>query len=266
MENVHRRVHQTDLHGRPVSNSTNDSDMLSIAWIRRRDSLCLLGILLGALLVRLPFRATGIFQYDSFGYCMGGLGQFVAHAPGFVGFCTAGMLVNAVVHDINFAFVIINLTATLVGIGLCYPLARACGLSSGAALAATVCYAVSINTLYFSTVALSYAVEGMFATLIGLCARRAIRSRSCGWAFAGTVAWAMGGAFRQPTTSFLSPLWIFMLWRGRQWRWIPLHVAVAAPMIFGWTHANNYFMEARSGFQKSASREFWDLQVMMPIE
>jgi hypothetical protein len=80
------------------------------------------------------------------------------------------------------------------------------------------------------------------------------------------VAWAIGGAFRQTTTSFLFPLWIFMLWRGRQWRWVPLHIAVAAPIIFGWTYANNYFMEARSGFQRSASREFWDLQVMMPIE
>jgi hypothetical protein len=240
--------------------------MHSMAWIRRRDRLCLLSILLGSLLVRLPFRATGIFQYDSFGYCMGGLGQFIAHAPGFVGFCTAGMLVNALVHDINSAFVIINLAATLVGIGLCYPLARACDLSPGAALAATVCYAVSINTLFFSTVALSYAVEGMFATLIGLCARRAIQTRSCVWAFAGTGAWALGGAFRQTTTAFLFPLWIFMLWRGRRWRWIPLHASIAASMISGWSYANHYFLEARSGFQKSASREFWELQVMMPIE
>jgi hypothetical protein len=45
-----------------------------------------------------------------------------------------------------------------------------------------------------------------------------------------------------------------------------LHVCVAAPIIFGWTYANQYFMEARSGFRKSASREFWELQVMMPIE
>jgi hypothetical protein len=248
-----------------ISASTEDSGSLHLKWIGCRNGWCLLGVLAGSLLVRLPFRASGIFHYDSFGYCMGGLGQFVAHSPGFVGFCTSGMVLNSFVHDINFGFVTISLTATLVGIGLCYPLARACELSPGAALAATAFYAVSVNTLYFSTVALSYAVEGMFATLMALCARQTIRTGSRGWAVAATLTWALGGAFRQTTTCFLFPLWVLTLWQGRQRHWTLLHVSVAAPIIFGWTFANQHFQEARNGFRKSASREFWDLQVMMPV-
>jgi hypothetical protein len=195
---------------------------------------------------------------------MGGLYQFVAHPPGYVGYCILGHVLNSVVHDINRSFQAINLTSTLLGILFCYLLARSFGLSQRAALLTAAMYSASICTLHYSEMAVSYAVEGMFATLIGLLCHRTLRTGSRRCLFGATVCWALGGAFRFTTTAFLAPLWIYTLCRSRQWKWIPLHLALAIPLIAAWHGANRYFLEARSGFKASGSQETWQTQVVGP--
>jgi hypothetical protein len=209
--------------------------------------------------------SKGILHCDSFGYCMGGLYQYVAHSPGYVGFCTLGRIINSFVHDINRSFVLLNLGCTLLGVLFCHSLARAMGFAWPLALLAAACYSFSVCTLYFSTVALSYAVEGMFATLIGLLCYRAIQARSLLRALAATAVWAASGAFRPTTTAFLLPLWAFSLWRSGQRASLPLHFALAVPVILGWNFANRYFLEAKAGFSEPAGKQFFALQVMMPL-
>lgn len=239
------------------------------AWLpfrvfRDRRVLAVGALLLASLAVRLPFLAPGPVGWDCFTFSMGGLYQFVAHPPGYVGYCTLGHLLNSVVHDINRSFQAINLTCTLLGVLFCYLLARSFELSHRASLLTAAIYSASICTLHYSEVAVSYAVEGMFATLIGLLCHRALGSGSRRCLFGATACWALGGAFRFTTTAFLAPLWIYTLWRSRQWKWIPLHLALAIPLIGVWYSANRYFLEARSGFRASASQAIWQTQVVGP--
>jgi hypothetical protein len=58
-----------------MTTPSNSIESARLPWSGRHSGWCLAGILLVSLLVRLPFRATGIFHCDSFGYCMGGLGD-----------------------------------------------------------------------------------------------------------------------------------------------------------------------------------------------
>jgi hypothetical protein len=230
----------------------------------------LLLLLLLALLIRIPFLSAGVFHNDAFNNCMGGIYQFVAHPPGFVGFCSLGMLVNRAVGNINTSFVWINLVATLIGIYFCYKLALAVGMDGGRAVAVAAMYAASINLLYFSTVALSYSIEGMFSASIGWLAYTAVTRRSCRWALAVTLVWAVSGAFRPTTTVFLFPLWLYVVWRTTSWhsrasvlRAVILFVC-AAPIIYGWSAVNKYFLAAKTGFDPLVANQTYELQVMMP--
>ena len=223
-------------------------------------------LLFVSVVVRLPWLSRTIFHCDSWGYAMGGLYQYVSHPPGFFGFCTLGMAVNQFVGDINRSFVLINLVSCSAGIYFCYRLAIECGSGRSVALVVTSVYAFSICTLYFSTVSLSYAVEGMTASLTGLLCHRAIRSGKTADSVWATVSWSVAGAFRPTTTAFLFPLWAFTMWRARQGKRLLLCVGIAVPIVLSWQRANNYLLEAKSGFHGSAAGEFWALQVMMPIE
>ena len=180
-------------------------------------------------------------------------------------FCSLGRAVNGLVHDINRSFILINLTCTLLGILCCYLLARSFDVGRKPALIAAGVYSSSICLLYYSNVAVAYAVEGMFATLIGLLCHRAIRGRSVRCA----VGHGMLGdrrAFRPTTTGFLALLWFYSVWRAGSRKWIPLHVVLAVPIVFGWMSANRYFLEARSGFTVAAGKELWRAHFVSPAD
>ena len=219
-----------------------------------------------ALVMRLVYLAPGLLGGDSIGYAIGGLGTWIAHPPGFFGYCFLGWLVNQAVGNINHSMLIINVVCCLVGIFCCHRLAKSVGLSDLHALIATAAYGFSIDNMYFSDIALSYAPEGMFATALGLCVHRAIKLKKLSWALAATLIWAVSGALRQTSSSFLFPLWVLMLWRGKQLRFIHWHLLVAVPIVAGWTHANTHYLNAAAGNPPGggAAHGFWALQVMMP--
>src|SRR5262249_4066344 len=203
---------------------------------------------------------------DAIGYAFGGLGMWIAHPPGFFGYCFLGWLVNQVIGNINHSFLLINVTSCMVGIYCCHKLALSLKLSPHRALLATAAYGFSINTIYFSDVALSYAPEGMFATAMALSAHRAINLKSLKWGLMATFIWAISGAFRQTSTAFLTPLWLFMLLRATPLKAIPLHILVAVPLIAGWSYANTFYLNAAAGNPEKgiAAQDFWAIQVMMP--
>lgn len=233
---------------------------------RLRRGMLLGTLLVAPLLLRLPFFSDSIFHCDSFGYCMGGLYQFISHPPGFVGYCVLGWLVNQAVGNIHHAFVLISLSAAALATWLVFGLAEEFGLDRRAAILATAVFAFSVCTLYFGMVVLSYAVEGAAATAFGFLAWRGLKSESGRPLFGATIVWALAGAFRATTSAFLLPLWLGMLWSARRKTKVWMHVLLATLLVVPWMAANWYLLEAKSGFRSTASRGFWDLQVMMPIQ
>lgn len=218
-----------------------------------------------ALALRLLYWSPGLLGGDAIGYAIGGLGRWIAHPPGFFGYCFAGWLINQAVADISDSLVLLNVASSLIGISACFFLARAFALPTRQALLATAAYAFSINLSFFSCVPLSYAPEGMFATVFAFLSWRGIQTQNLKYTLAATFLWALGGAFRQTTTYFLAPLWLLMLWQGGQLRRLPLHLLVAIPLIWSWNHANHHYLAASLGdLSRDVARDTWQLQMMMP--
>lgn len=242
----------------------------SVNWAghkpRWRYQLLLAASLL-SLLIRLPFLSRGIFHCDSFGYCMGGLYQFVSHPPGFSGFCALGHVVNFFLHNINASYVLISLLSALAGAVATYRLGSAISLRAAPALAAALAFSLSLCVLYFSVVALSYAIEGAFAAAIGWLAFEALDRGSPRWLFRFTAVWAAAGTFRPTTTAFLFPFWLWTCYgTRRRVSDIGRQTLIAVPIIALWFASNSWLLRARSGFSESATHEFVSLQILMPIQ
>ncbi len=214
------------------------------AFLRRHAFACLM---LLALIVRLIFWSPGIIASDTIGFAMGGLGTFVAHPPGYFAYCFTAWVVNHIFADVHFSLVLISVVSTMIGIGFVYRLSLLMGLCRKLSLLACAAYAFSINILYFSDIALTYATEGMFATAMAYFARLSMARKKAAPAWATTLLWAVGGAFRQTTTPFLAPLWLYAMWKSGQ-RWmLLLHLCVAALIVQGYSMANNYYLNATMG-------------------
>ncbi len=234
--------------------------------ITRREAMGVCALVILSAAVRLPFLSDAIFHCDSFGYCMGGLYQFVSHPPGFVGYCSLGWLVNQAIGNIHDSFVVISFAASSLATLLVYVLARDFSLTHRSALLAAAAFGFSICVLYFGMLVLSYAVEGAAATAFGLLAWRGLSRKSKGALYGASAVWALSGALRATTSAFLMPLWLWMLWSSRRSTKVGKHLLLAVCLSAPWVLANRYLLEAKVGFQESAGRGFWDLQVMMPIQ
>lgn len=232
----------------------------------RRETMEVIALLIATVALRLPFRSDAIFHCDSFGYCMGGLYQFVSHPPGFVGYCSLGWLVNQAIGNIHDSFVVISFVSSTLATLLVYVLARDFSLAHRSALAAAAAFGLSICVLYFGMLVLSYAVEGAAATAFGVLAWRGLKRGASGPLYGASIVWALSGALRATTSAFLMPLWLWMLWSSRRTTRIWRHVLLAAFLVAPWVLANRYLLEAKAGFRESAGKGFWDLQVMMPIQ
>ena len=221
-------------------------------------------LLCSALALRLYFKAPGLLGGDAIGFAVGGLGTWIAHPPGYFGFCFLSWLVNQLFGNINQSILFINITSCMVGIWACYRFAKAIGLSEPLALLGAAAYAFSINTVYYSDVALSYSLEGMLGTLIALTSYLAIKRQSLRLGLLATFIWAISGAFRQNTIVFLLPLWLYTLWRSRQFRQLHWHLLIAIPIVTTWYKANQFYLNAASGNppHNSTIKGLWTMQVM----
>lgn len=146
--------------------------------------------------------------------------------------------------------VLVSFLSTMGSIALCWRLARSVGMDWKRAFLSTAAYSLSINTLYYSTVGLSYAVEGFFATAVGFLAFRTLRKRTWRDAVALTAAWGLGGAIRPTTTVFLAPLWLYCCLHVRpRWRVLGVNGILAAALIAPWVYGNHHFLMKHGGGQ-----------------
>lgn len=205
---------------------------------RRVDAWIALTFFAVSAIVRIPFRPTQIFHGDSYGLAAGALYTLTAHPPGFIGFCTLARLAYYVVGNLALAFAVVNILCTGIATALTYLAGRTI-FDRRTGVIAAVLYATSLDASYFSTLALSYAAEGAFATGSALTGWIAVQRRSFRWLIVHTIVYALAGSVRQTTLTFLFPLWIFIVWRAAPRWWQRLAaVVILALTVSIWSVPN----------------------------
>jgi 4-amino-4-deoxy-L-arabinose transferase-like glycosyltransferase len=219
-----------------------------------------------SLAIRLPFYKPAITDWDGLNFVQGAMGYYVAHPPGYIGYCVLGMLLDKLLGSITRTYLLIDLACAIAAICLTYPLARRMGFSSRAALLAMIVFSCSFCMLDFSMRITTYTLEAMLATFIALAGLTAIQKRSGAWALLTTIVWAAGGAWRPATTLLLAPLVFYVaIQSDRRWWILALHLLIGVPIVFGWSKADNYFLAARNGFMPAAQPPGLEGQIIMPL-
>jgi hypothetical protein len=242
-------------------------DSTSSIWeVRPTEIAALALLLLTAAAVRLPFWPRLIQTDDALNYYFGALSTHVAHPPGYIGYCVLGGLLNHLIGSIQVTFLLISFCASAMATALIHFLAKSFGLRWPAAFLTAVAYCFSINTQYASLSASPHIVEGMFAILIALLARQAMRTRRAGLAVAMTLVFALAGAFRPTTTLLLGPLWLYVMLRFasgaprmRALGLILMQCVIAVAIVGGWSWANEHYT-ARAGY----GHKSFEVQALMP--
>ncbi|HVR39051.1 MAG TPA: glycosyltransferase family 39 protein [Thermoanaerobaculia bacterium] len=231
---------------------------------RRGDAAIAIALFVVSSLARIAFIPKQIFHGDSYGLAAGVLYTLTAHPPGFIGFCALVRVAYWFAGDVTLAFAIVNILATGAATALTF-LAGRTMFDRRVGVIAAVLFATSLDTSYFSTLALSYAAEGAFATAAALTGWIAVQRRSFNWLVLHTIVLALGGSVRQTTLAFLFPLWIFVMWRAapRWWQRIAAMIVIVLTVSI-WSVPNadrlaKYWDQRRMGYFESV----YNLQVRM---
>jgi len=178
------------------------------AW-SRRDAWALLGLLVGALAVRVAWASRTLYTVDSVLFSLGTERYDVAalrpHPPGYPVFVFLGWLLRKVVPDANAAFVAVSIGFSLLALAAMYALLRAWG-SRRAAVAGTLVFAFSPSFLFNGVIALSYTAEAAATVGIVLLAWRALEAPTPRRLLLLGAAWAVAVGIRQSLFLFLAPV------------------------------------------------------------
>lgn len=190
------------------TNSVAGLKRISPAWIA-------LLIFAAFLLIRLPFRADFLLNWDSVNFALGtqmfNLEHHQPHPPGYIGYIALGWLMNLFTGEANASLTFLSALGGAAAPAAFFLLASLF-LSRGYALMSSVLLGVSPVVWYYSSVALSYSVElalGLFFLWAGYVARKRV---SLPHLVAATVILVVLGAVRQSGGLLLTPLWIYLVW------------------------------------------------------
>jgi len=163
------------------------------------------------IITRVPFKSNLLYSMDS-GHFALALEKFSVpvhqpHPPGYFLYVMLGRIFRFFTNDANHIFVSISIAFSAFAIVALYYLGKELHGRSTGILAAAI--GITSPTLWFhGEVALTYAAEAFFSTLIAfLCWRTRSGKRSGLWLSA--IAMGIAGGFRQDTPIFLFPLWLY---------------------------------------------------------
>ncbi len=200
-----------------------------------------------AFLLRVPFWSDRPYLVDSIGYCNGAMTTLVAHPPGYIGYCVLGRLGYFLTHNINLSFVIIDTLCISLAAAVIYMLGLEMFGRTQAIIAATL-YATSIDTLYCSSVVLSYPVESFLTAVFALASWRALQLKSTNWLLIATFILAISGSVRLTTLAFVFPLWAYVTMRYfPSWKTRLSAVILLAAVVFAWQIPQSQIMARVSG-------------------
>lgn len=172
---------------------------------------------------RLAFQSHLLYDLDSVNFALA-LEKFdpallQPHPPGYYLYVVAGRILYAFFGDPNAAFVSLSVAASCgMGVTL-YALAKS-WYGTQAARCAALIFVVSPLCWFHGTVALTYIVEGFFATLLGYLCWQVYAGRSQSLVPSAVVL-SLAVGFRQSSILFLGPLLALGYWKAtrRQIRW-----------------------------------------------
>jgi hypothetical protein len=182
--------------------------------LRQQDRLTWLGLLVLALLLRIPFCSQFLYHWDSVNFALSledyDVRLHQPHPPGYFLYSGLGMLVNLVVHDANKSLTLISLVSGALGVVALYWLGTIMFNRQVGIVAALLALTNPLHWFY-SEIALSYALEFLLVTVLaGLCYRQLVGEQR-GWLWLAILMGIAGGV-RQNDLVFLFPLWLVSLW------------------------------------------------------
>lgn len=190
------------------TNPDAEPKRISPAWI----ALLIFAVFL---LIRLPFRADFLLNWDSVNFALGtqlfDLEHHQPHPPGYIGYVALGWLVSQFTGEANASLTLLSALSGAAAPAAFFLLASLF-LTRGYALMTSVLLGVSPVVWYYSSVALSYSVElalGLFFLWAGYVARKRL---SLSHLVAATVLLVVLGAVRQTGGLLLTPLWLYLVW------------------------------------------------------
>jgi len=196
-----------------------------------------IGIVLFMLTVvsRLPFCSRVLYHWDSVNFALAleryDVGLHRPHPPGYVLYVLLGRAVQLVLGDANASLIAISIAFSGLAVAMAFLLGkewfgRPVALVSGL-------LALTSPLLWFEgEVALSYAVEAFFVSLVAYVCYRAVCGDST-MAYVAALILGIAGGFRQNTLVLLAPLWLYMCWRIR-WKRAVLATAFLAAIVAAW--------------------------------
>jgi len=197
----------------PVERSV-DRDLepsVSLPWWRRRWVRALI-IFAVAALIRIPFRASYLVNWDSVNFALGvesfDLESHQPHPPGYLGYVLLGRVIDWVVRDPVIALTAISVVAGSAATMLVYLLATRM-TSERASIIAAALFGTSPLVWYYSEVALTYILEVALAVPLVLLILEARKQRRTGFLMVAAVLLAAMGAIRQTSLVLFLPLLIY---------------------------------------------------------
>jgi hypothetical protein len=180
----------------------------------------LLALFIGSLLLRLPFRAGSLVNWDSVNFALGtqvfDLAHHQPHPPGYIGYVLIGSALNYITGDPVASLTLLSTVAGAFAVVLLFLLGSQFMPRHYAATTA-ILFALSPVVWYYSEVPLSYAMEAALALAFLWTGYKSRTSGSLRYLVIATVILALLGAVRQSGAFLLLPLWVYFSW-AFSWR------------------------------------------------
>lgn len=165
-----------------------------------------------AVLIRIPFQASYLVNWDSVNFALG-VGSFdleshQPHPPGYLGYVFLGRVIDWFMGDPVAALTAISVVAGAAATMWVYLLATRI-VSERAAIIAAGLFGTSPLVWYYSAVALTYIVEVALAIPFVLLVLEARKQRRAGYLIMAVVLLAAMGAVRQTSLVLFLPVLIY---------------------------------------------------------
>jgi hypothetical protein len=172
-------------------------------------------LFIGSLLLRLPFRADFLVNWDSVNFALAtqafDIGHHQPHPPGYIGYVVLGAALNYITGDPISSLTLVSAIAGAAAAVLLFLLGCQFMPRPYAAITAAL-FALSPVVWYYSEVPLTYAVEVALALAFLWTGYKARAYSSVRYLVAATVLLALLGAVRQSGAILLLPLWLYIVW------------------------------------------------------
>lgn len=194
------------------------------------DRLVPLLLVLGSVVVRLPFQPDFLVNFDAVNYAFAledfDLEHHQPHPPGYLGYVLVGRLIDAVLGDATRSLTVLSVLTCGVAVYFLYRLSRRYADVASSALVVTL-FSVSGLAWYYGLVGLTYMPATAITLGFVLACHRARFGADPRGLYLAAVALACLGALRQTDLVMFLPLAVFSSLR------LPVRVRVRSAALFG---------------------------------